>query len=340
MDFVSGAVPCAIPIVDFHCHVPSADFVPRAFQEATTEAIASTLRLRGTPAPEHVIRRIIAAHLDDPRCERMLVQMDREGIGLVVLIVPDFTFRLNDGGPTIADLLVRVASIVEAHPGRFAAVAGVDPRWGKDGIDLFEKSLSELGFGGFKVYPPSGVSPSDRSFYPYYELCASYGVPVMVHTGGSACCLSVDLGRPLHVDAAACDFPRVPFVLAHGCANLIDETVTLCTFRPNVFVDTSAVPVGAEFLFTQALQRGIGHKLIYGSDWPVFHSQGGIGASVRRLLGPSGPLRDLPPGQIESIMAKRARDLLGNRHRVRPCSGGGVDAKAQPALQACDPVGK
>jgi predicted TIM-barrel fold metal-dependent hydrolase len=298
-------------VIDFHCHVPSVDYVPAAFREATVETVMASLRDRGAAPGVDEVRAIVEGHLADPDCEQLLATMDRVGISRAVLIVPDFTWRLGGDGPTIEEQLARVAAITAAHPTRFSAMAGVDPRWGDDGVALFERALTEWRYRGFKVYPPCGQAADDRAYYPYYELCAAHGVPVMVHTGGSASCLAVEPGRPLHVDGAAADFGGVNFVLAHGCANLFDETVTLCTFRPNVYVDTSAVPVRANHLFEEAVRRGIGHKMVYGSDWPVFHTQGGLAGPLRRLRDPEGPLRELPAAQFDAVFGGRAAGLLG-----------------------------
>ena len=298
------------PVVDFHCHVPAPDFVPEAFRHATVRTIARNLELRGAHVGSDALGRMVEDMFRDPQCDRLVDHMDTAGVAHALLVVPDFSYRL--GGTAIDELLVRTAAITRRHAGRFSSLAGIDPRWGADGAALFERAVDELGFVGLKVYPPCGVHPSDRALYPFYEICASRGLIVMVHTGGSASCLDIEPGRPLGLDAAARDFPSVNFVLAHGLANLLDETITLCTFRPNVFVDLSALPSGGHDAVREAMARGVTHRLLYGSDWPVFRAQGGFSAQLDGFLAVDGPLGGVGREQLERIFGRTARELLGS----------------------------
>src|SRR5690606_26723281 len=97
--------------------------------------------------------------------------------------------------------------ICERHPGRFYVFAGVDPRWGLDGIRLFERGVGEYGFHGLKLYPPCGYSPSDPRLYSLYEICASRGLPVLTHVGGTSPALAFDTSDPILLDQAARSFP-------------------------------------------------------------------------------------------------------------------------------------
>src|ERR1051326_6062280 len=92
---------------------------------------------------------------------------------------------------------------------RFIAFSSVDPRRGKEGVELFEKVVSEWGFRGLKVYSPCGFSPSDKRMFPYYEICSQRRLPVLTHVGPSSASLSFKRSNPLGVDDAALNFPKV-----------------------------------------------------------------------------------------------------------------------------------
>jgi uncharacterized protein len=107
-------------------------------------------------------------------------------------------------------------AILQRHAGRFAAFAGVDPRWGADGVTLFERAVTDWGFSGFKIYPPCGYTASDPALFPFYEICAARRQPVMVHTGPTSPALSFHESRPFGCDIAAKQFPGATFILAQG----------------------------------------------------------------------------------------------------------------------------
>jgi uncharacterized protein len=194
------------------------------------------------------------------------------------------------------------------HPNRLLAFAGIDPRWGQDGLSLFEKSIREYGFRGLKLYPPCGYRPDDRILYPYYELCAAYSIPVLTHTGATSPVLSFEESRPIYIDKPAKDFPTVDFILAHGCVHYPDECSMLCSHRPNVYLDVSGFEVSGSASLGALFQRGINHKILFGTDWPIFRMQGKQKDFVDRLK------LDLLPIQDKSgFFGGNARRILGKR---------------------------
>lgn len=320
----SRAEPSRSPvrIVDAHAHVASTEHIPTSFIDGAVSNMATALSAQGIPIKASTLRNRYLAHMQDPHCDRLVDEMERAGIDHSVLLVPDFTRALNDCALSIEESFDRHRTILERHPGRFTVFGGVDPRWGADGIALFERSLVAFGFGGLKVYPPCGFSPSDPSLFPYYELCAHHRVPVLVHIGPTSPALSFASTNPFELDGAARAFPTVNFILAHGTVSFVEECVMMCRYRPNVYLDTSAYQnsggggVRGAPIRTMTT-RGINHKVVFGTDWPVFRLQGSQQTFVDDLLAGDGPLADVSEPDCELILHGNIERLLGER---APCT--------------------
>jgi predicted TIM-barrel fold metal-dependent hydrolase len=212
--------------------------------------------------------------LQDPFCDALVKEMDEAGIAKAVLQVPDFTYALRDSSTTIEELIEHHRTVQARHPGRFSVMAGVDPRWGSDGVALFERGIVDYDFDGLKLYPPCGYSLSDKELWPYYEICSAYSLPVLTHIGSTSPVFDCTDARPIFIERPALAFPRVNFVLAHGNLHYPDECQMLCSNRPNVYLDVSGFEAVDISQLTQLFRRRITHKTLFGTDWPIFRLQG------------------------------------------------------------------
>lgn len=319
-------------IVDAHCHIASLDFIPRSFIDASLANMAVLLSARGVPATPSKLWSMYEPRMQDPTCDELVAEMAAAGISRAVLLAADFSYALKDCTLTVEESFERHRDVLRRHPGKFEVFGGVDPRWGADGVALFERSLTELGFRGFKVYPPCGFSPSARELFPYYELCAQHRVPVLLHVGPTSPALSFETTNPFLVDEAARRFPGVNFVLAHGAVNFPAECAMLCRFRPNVYLDLSAFqtalawdpPDGA---LRAIVSQGINHKILFGTDWPVFRMQGRQAEFAEAVFGAAGALAALGETDRALIAHRNAERLLGSQ--VPQARRDDVDARLQ-----------
>jgi hypothetical protein len=253
--------------------------------------------------------------MQDPLCDELSAEMDEAGISQSVLLAADFTWALKDCPLSIEETYQRHRAVLERHAGKFLVFAGVDPRWGKDSLDLFERSVRDWGFRGLKLYPPCGYSPSDPALFPFYECCAHYRIAVLVHIGPTSPVLSFVHSEPAHIDEAARRFPGVRFVLAHAPVGFPEECAMAACFRPNVYLDISAFQLSlgwtppAEGL-RRLVRRGINHKILFGTDWPVFRLQGKQKSFIDALAADDGPLAELPALDREMIFCKNATRIL------------------------------
>lgn len=304
-------------IIDGHCHVASTDFTPRSFLEGVIDNVLSALAAQGLRPDRNNLLKLYLEKMQDPDCDELIAEMAEAGIEKAVLLLPDFTYALKDSTLTISEMFDKHHALLQRHPDKFYVFAGVDPRWGIDGIRLFEKAVNEYGFHGLKLYPPCGYSPSDRALYPYYEICAHRGLPVLTHTGATSPALGFETARPIFVDQAALDFPGINFILAHGSVNYVEECTMLCAFRPNIYLDISGFEMTPVEHLNPLLYRGINHKIIFGTDWPVFRMQGSQKSFVEKLLDEESPLGNLRKNELEAIFHKSISTLLNRQTKTK-----------------------
>lgn len=298
-------------IIDFHCHIASGMCFPESFNDGVITNMTLALQCRGLPVTREKIAKMHAGTLQDPLCDELVAQMDEAGIAESVLLLPDFTYALKDSSHSIEELVGHHKKVTDRHPGRFRVFVGVDPRWGADGLELFEKAVTEYRFDGMKLYPPCGYTLSDDRLYPFYEICAHYGLPVLSHIGATAPVLDFEIAQPIHVDKAARDFPGIDFVLAHGSVHYPDEAAMLCTNRPNIHLDISGYEAYGVQALNTLFQRGINHKVLFGTDWPVFRLQGRQANLVGKLHKEGAFPDSMTDADRELFFHRNAARLLG-----------------------------
>src|SRR5438270_3177238 len=300
-------------IIDSHCHIASLEHSPKSFVQGAVANMRAVLTAQGMKVSSSQLEAMYYQKMQDPLCDELVKEMAEAGIEKSILLIADFTYAKKDCSSTIEESFQKHRTVLARHPGRFEVFGGVDPRWGKDGIALFERSLREYGFRGFKIYPPCGFSPSDPALFPFYELCAQYRAPVVVHIGPTSPTLSFSYASPFLLDEAAAKFPTVNFILAHGSVNFTEECAMMCRFRPNVFLDISAfqtLPHNDSVALKRTVSQGINHKVLFATDWPVFRLQGNQRRFVDVVLQQPGPFSDVGRRESAWIFHKNIERLL------------------------------
>jgi predicted TIM-barrel fold metal-dependent hydrolase len=310
------------PIIDGHVHVASTRFVPEGFIRDVASAINIKMHAYGERAGSHLAEAIIAQH-QDHNADGLVEAMDQAGIAKAALLVPDFSKAIpSEFDP---DQAARAHhEIRQRHPGRFFIFGGIDPRYGREGVLLFEKWVAEYGFDGMKLYPPAGYSPSDRALDPFYAICAERKLPVLLHTGPTIQSLDFRFAAPALIDEAARRFPSVNFILAHGAVSNVAECADLCAYRNNVYMDTGGFatalhPQGWHANMAHVLRLGIVHKIIFGSDWPTSRLVGGL----RNLVD---EVRSHP--DILTPLTQRERAMFFGENLLRLFSGRNASSQA------------
>lgn len=304
-------------MIDTHVHVASDRYIPRSFIESSLDNTLVGLQARGLPVKKSRLLDSYYRQMNDHNCDQLVKSMDAAGVTKTVLLLPDFTYALNDCEITIEEMLNEHVDIMQRHPDRFLTFFGVDPRWGKEGIDLFERAVQNGHCSGMKIYPPCGVGLSDELFYPYYEICSEKHLPVLFHNGPTAPVLSFEFANPYCVDKAARDFGSVNFIIAHAIAHFCVESASLCKYRPNVYMDISGYPTvnGGKiptYIMECLFQSGLSHKILFGTDWPIYKSNFSYQQIIVMATGEEGFLKTLEQEDVDMILKSNLLRLLKN----------------------------
>ncbi|MNV69248.1 Amidohydrolase [compost metagenome] len=168
-----------------------------------------------------------------------------------------------------------VAEAVNQYPDRFSGLAGLDPTEGMAGVRLLEKGVKEYGFIGAHFYPHwFELAPDHARWYPFYAKCVELDVPVQLQVGQS---MLYDpnyrlrsVGRPICLDAVACDFPELKLIGIHVGIPWTDEMIAMAWKHPNVYIGTDAhSPRYWPQSFVHFINTFGQDKVIFGTDFPV-----------------------------------------------------------------------
>jgi uncharacterized protein len=168
------------------------------------------------------------------------------------------------------------------------AFASIDPHKGKRGAIEARRMIDDYGVKGFKFHPPmQQFHPYDRMAWPIYEVIAEHGMPAIFHTGHSGMGtgmrggggIRLKYGQPMLVDDVAVDFPDIKIILAHPSWPWTDEALSMALHKPNVYIDLSGwSPKYFPPQIVQYANTQLGHKFLFGSDYPLISPERWIAA--------------------------------------------------------------
>lgn len=165
-----------------------------------------------------------------------------------------------------------VAEYVAQHPDRLVGWASVDPSE-PDAVAQLDHCVLELGLRGLKVGPAyQHFDPTDASVWPLFARAEEHGIPVIWHQGATF----PRKGRlresnPLMLEPLTQAFPDLRMIVAHMGHPWEDDLIVLMRKTPNLFADISAVhyrPYRYWRSMVSAVEYGVAHKLLLGSDFP------------------------------------------------------------------------
>ncbi len=265
-------------IIDVHAHLVEKEHMPETWwRKVTAREVRNIARPGEALGLERAIERF-ADILSDPKGEKLIRAMDEAGVDRAVLLPLDYYLAFGRSATGVEELNEFYAKMAASHPGRLIAFAGVDPRRGKEAIELLERGVVRWGMRGLKIHPAVGLYINDERAYPLYERCQELGLPVLFHTGVSgALPLKSRYGQPIYMDDVAVDFPELKLIAAHmGGRAWWQELLALASVRPNIYLDISGwqrelVLRPLEFYRTLRLvmDSAARDRVLFGSDWPV-----------------------------------------------------------------------
>ncbi|MDL2408497.1 amidohydrolase family protein [Rhizobium calliandrae] len=307
-----------LDIVDIHTHL-----WPRDWGLDGVRRISSGLA-------DEILRKIT-----DP--SSLLSEFETAGISLAVLsTTTESLFGVE--GPVDHDIIRSVndwlTGLVEAHPGRLAALATIDPFSGETAAREAERALGELGLSGLVVDSSRNSKfIGDPSARATFAVAAKYKVPVFVHPINApqaeiliagAGKLGNSHGRGLMNGVAFLsalesglldEFPDLDFIFATLGLGAIVQASRGGRYsrqnraegrRPNIYFDTmgddpSIIAILAEFFGPE--------RVLAGTDWPILPSLSE--QSLRNSLETAG----LDEEAQKLIAGGNARRILGRALR-------------------------
>ncbi len=166
-----------------------------------------------------------------------------------------------------------IAEVIKKYPGKFTGFAAIDHRNIPKAMAETERCFKKLGLKGIDMDltrfwdPPTNLD--DPTLYPIYDLCQSLGIPVMSTLGGHPVRDITQLS-PIIVEHVARDFPKMIFIIAHGCWPYVDEVTAVCMARKNIYL--MADYYGARFPghmgYVEAANTFLQDRMLYGSAFP------------------------------------------------------------------------
>jgi predicted TIM-barrel fold metal-dependent hydrolase len=163
-----------------------------------------------------------------------------------------------------------VLPLVRASPGRFRAVASINPHLHYPVARELARQVS-LGAVACKIHPVhGGFEASDRMLYPAYSWAQEHRLPVIVHCGTSTFSGSANAyADPVLLDPVFRDFPDLTVVLAHGGRGWwYEQAAFLALLLPQVWLEVSGLPPQRLPDYYGSSLRRLAAKMIFGTDWP------------------------------------------------------------------------
>ena len=222
-----------------------------------------------------ILKALIKKTLSDYDCKKFIAQMDEAGIDKSVLLMTDFGYEEDMNWE---ELFQRYLAVIKQYPDRIIPFWGCDCRREGNYKYEFEKSIKEYNFKGIKLYPPCGFDLNDSKMLPYYEICQSYNVPVLTHTGASNSDMYNEYDYIQQLGEVIKLFPGLKIIMAHVTTEGFEKRVEFCKQNRNVYCDLSAFQkeAGSDKLVKKLtiLENEIPDQILFGTDWPLYSLMG------------------------------------------------------------------
>lgn len=155
-----------------------------------------------------------------------------------------------------------LAEAVQRYPDRLIGYARMNPRYGDDAVELFDRAVREYGMRGLKLHPVTYVMhPASEPTLALIRHAASLGLPTLFHCGDE------DFTLPLQIAEAARAVPEATIILGHmGGFFHVRDAIRAAKQCPNLILETSAMPYPA--LIAAAVDAVGAERVLFGSDGP------------------------------------------------------------------------
>lgn len=192
----------------------------------------------------------------------------------------------------------------------FMALDPADP----DVLDQLDEGVA-LGLQGIKLYPVlAGWEADGPIAAPMLAEAERRGLVILWHMGASPSPRGrLKLSEPMLLDDVAARYPKLKQIIAHMGHPWQRDTILVLRKHPNVYADVSgqwARTMEGYLALVHAQEWGVTHKLLFGSDYPLWTPDEAM-AALRALaqLSP-GDLPRVRHETIDQLLAQPALELL------------------------------
>lgn len=258
--------------IDFHCNLFTPDVIEKYWygQPEMHRLIKwwrMEERVRGLPVPEFIS------------------MMDAAGLDKA--LIPAIRMMSYQKKTMVWDISEEeVQGVVAQAPDRLVGIAGFNPQQKLEGVRSVERAIKEYGFKGVYIHTYGfGIPLDDRLYYPLYAKCVELNIPVSMQVGHSAEHMPNELGRPIHLDTIALDFPELRLIGAHTGWPWTEEMIALAWKHENVYLGIDAHdPKYLETSLVRFMSGRGQNKVIYGTNYPAIRHADSI-SCIRNDLG-------------------------------------------------------
>ncbi|TWD79275.1 hypothetical protein FB561_0331 [Kribbella amoyensis] len=236
-------------------------------------------------------------HIPDPDATTMVGVMDRTGTEVTVVAANRAIQQDAHLGNSQA------LAAVDAHPGRIAAYAVVNP-W-QDPERELERLAGDDRFVGIKVHPSLHRYPVTGSRYSaVWAFAEETGCPVLSHSQHQS-----PYDAPPLFEAVAAKYPGAAVILGHAGITPpgVDESIEAAARYESLWLEVCGSQMTSSLILAM-IERVGSRRVLFGSDFPFIDQRMSLGRVV------CAPLTD---GQRDDVLSGNARRLF----RWRPLPG-------------------
>lgn len=241
-------------------------------------------------------------YIPDPDVATMVDVMDRTGTEVTVVAANRAIQQDAHLGNSQA------LAAVDAHPGRIAAYAVVNP-W-QDPERELERLANDERFVGIKVHPSLHRYPVTGARYDaVWAFAAETGCPVLSHSEHRSA-----YDAPSLFETVATKYPRAAVILGHAGITPagVDEAIEAAVRHESLWLEVCGSQMTGPLIMAM-IERVGAERVLFGSDFPFIDQRMSLGRVV------CAPLTE---GQRQDVLSANARRLF----RWRPLPGEpGVD---------------
>jgi predicted TIM-barrel fold metal-dependent hydrolase len=199
----------------------------------------------------------------------------------------------------------QLVAAAEANPGRFVLSMGLDPSLGYEAAKHVRVAVEQYGIRNIRILPMfSGIPIDDKLAYPLYTAACDLGASVAINVGVPGTMKPARLQRTILIDEVALCFPDLTLVMSHVGDPWVDETISMLTKHPNVFLMTAGFAprhLPEKLMSFMDSSRGR-HKVMWASYFPLL--------SVERCVTEAKAL-PLKPESMEAYLGGNGFRVFG-----------------------------